>query len=208
MTVSETQVRATTTPPVHQQMADINQNPSEKEFQIVRFKPPPNFKLPDGWVVEEKPRPANSSKRRDRYYYEPGTGRQFRSLISVQKYLTEEAKDNSGVKSGNGKRSACGVRSPGKSATKRSSVAKEEGFTSKTLNFSVQSTPTKTDSQRKEDRGGSTHNLSRPPEKVSWVLSGPGGYWNPFVDDTIVPESEMLKWSEAFGQSIHGGVNN
>ncbi|KAI8523879.1 hypothetical protein RHMOL_Rhmol13G0106100 [Rhododendron molle] len=36
--------------------------------------------LPDGWVVEE-------------YYYEPGTGRKFRSLLSVQRYLAEVGED-------------------------------------------------------------------------------------------------------------------
>lgn len=68
------------------------------------------------------------------------------------------------------------------------------------------------DSQKKmnlgEDDRGSIHNLPRPPAKVSWVLSGPGGFWSPFVDDSTVPECEKLKWSEAFVQSIHEGIIN
>ncbi|KAG4945281.1 hypothetical protein JHK82_041340 [Glycine max] len=54
------------------------------------------------------------------------------------------------------------------------------------------------------------HNLTAPPPaKVSWVLSSPGGFWSPFLDDSIVPESEKLKWSKAFVLSIHddGGIN-
>ncbi|GAB4860200.1 methyl-CpG-binding domain-containing protein [Ancistrocladus abbreviatus] len=45
------------------------------------------FELPDGWVVEVRPRGPNSSIKADKYYYEPETGRQFRSLLSIQRYL-------------------------------------------------------------------------------------------------------------------------
>ncbi|XP_022728675.1 methyl-CpG-binding domain-containing protein 7 [Durio zibethinus] len=53
------------------------------------FKSP--IKLPRGWVVEERPRVNSAAHpgRVDRYYSEPGSGRQFRSLISVQNYLCE-----------------------------------------------------------------------------------------------------------------------
>ncbi|XP_057483113.1 methyl-CpG-binding domain-containing protein 7 [Actinidia eriantha] len=46
------------------------------------------FTLPEGWIVEEVPRKCNGYA--DKYYYEPGTGRKFRSLISVERYLAEE----------------------------------------------------------------------------------------------------------------------
>jgi len=59
-----------------------------------------------------------------------------------------------------------------------------------------------TDSQKKlktgEDDKGSIHNLTKPPTKVSWVLSGPGGFWSPFLDDSVVPTSEKTKWNETF----------
>jgi hypothetical protein len=65
----------------------------------------------------------------------------------------------------------------------------------------------KNDSQKKiktgEDDRGSIHNLTRPPTKVSWVLSSPEGFWNPFLDDYVVPASEKRKWSEAFSISIN-----
>ncbi|MCH82314.1 methyl-CpG-binding domain-containing protein 7-like, partial [Trifolium medium] len=71
----------------------------------------------------------------------------------------------------------------------------------------------KTNSQKKikmreDDRANSFHNLTTPPTKVSWVLSGPGGFWNPFLDDSIVPTSEKSKWSKAFSISINEGVTN
>ncbi|GAY38167.1 hypothetical protein CUMW_034640 [Citrus unshiu] len=51
-----------------------------------------SFKLPRGWSVEERPRTHSPTRpdRIDKYYYEPRTGRQFRSLLSIQKYLTGE----------------------------------------------------------------------------------------------------------------------
>ncbi|PSR90035.1 Methyl-CpG-binding domain-containing protein, partial [Actinidia chinensis var. chinensis] len=47
------------------------------------------FTLPEGWIVEEVQRKCNGHA--DKYYYEPGTRRKFRSLISVERYLAEEA---------------------------------------------------------------------------------------------------------------------
>ncbi|AES65269.1 hypothetical protein MTR_2g037430 [Medicago truncatula] len=49
------------------------------------------------------------------------------------------------------------------------------------------------DSQKKIKIGeadkDSIHNLARLPTKVSWVLSDPRGFWNPILDDSIVPAS-------------------
>nr|AFK44472.1 unknown [Lotus japonicus] len=73
------------------QKEQLNQNPSGNEFQIVRFMPFPNFKLPDDWVVETKPRPSKPTHI-DKYYYEPGTGKKFRSLLAVQRHLAGEPK--------------------------------------------------------------------------------------------------------------------
>ncbi|KAG8655347.1 methyl-CpG-binding domain-containing protein 7 isoform X3 [Manihot esculenta] len=62
----------------------------------------PSINFLDGWIVERRPRQCNG--RFDKYYYEPGTGRKFRSLLSVQKYLTEEKSFASKImKPGNGK---------------------------------------------------------------------------------------------------------
>ncbi|XP_058748442.1 methyl-CpG-binding domain-containing protein 7-like [Vicia villosa] len=52
--------------------------------------------------------------------------------------------------------------------------------------------------------------ITRPPTKVRWVLSGPGGFWNPFLNGSTVPasESEKTKWSEIFSISINEEVTN
>ncbi|CAH9130317.1 unnamed protein product [Cuscuta epithymum] len=52
----------------------------------------PPCQLPDGWVVEEVPR--QNENLTDKYYYEPGTGRKFRSMVSVQKHLSELTNEN------------------------------------------------------------------------------------------------------------------
>lgn len=62
-----------------------------REMQIVPANPTAPFQLPEGWIVEVRPRGPNSSiKMSDKYYYEPQTGRKFRSLVSVKRYLNGE----------------------------------------------------------------------------------------------------------------------
>ncbi|KAG4384716.1 hypothetical protein GLYMA_13G333300v4 [Glycine max] len=203
-----------------------NQKPTiPMELQIVSSQQ--HFRLPDGWVVEKKPRPSHES-RFDKYYYEPGTGRKFRSLLSVQRHLAGETRDyvvantmmsknenTSAVKSGTGEQRACGVRSGQKAVHKGSSVGEEVQITPKSLKHTIQSALSeKSDSRKKtkseKDNRASMHNLTvPPPAKVSWVLSGSGGFWSPFLDDSIVPEPEKMKWSKAFVLSIHddGDIN-
>ncbi|RDX63979.1 Methyl-CpG-binding domain-containing protein 7, partial [Mucuna pruriens] len=243
------------------QSEQLNHNPttSSSQWQIVTSS---SFHLPSDWVVEKKPRVSNPTHV-DKYYYEPHTGKKFRSLLSVQRYLAGETVDYvlpkrrvsengntkyiesgagqqfgslravekflsgenacratpkvqnpskqiifgltinivvSAMKSETGQQRACGVRSSRKPAHNRSSEA-EDKIALKSLKHTVQSV--KPDSQKKtksgKDNRGPMHNLTAPlPAKVSWVLSGPGGFWSPFLDDSIVPDSEKLKWSEAF----------
>lgn len=236
-----------------------------RELQIVTSSSSSPFRLPDGWVVEERPRVSNPSHV-DRYYYEPHTRRQFRSLLAVKRHLTGETRDyavskrmvsesenanyiesgsgqrfgslravekflsgenacpgstaatatpESVVKSGIGEQRARGVRSSRKPAHKRSSVVEEDKCIPESLKHAIQSPDSKKlDSRKKtkseKDNRASVHNLTEPPpEKVSWVLSGTGGFWSPFLDGTVVTDSEKLKWSEAFVLSIHDdGVIN
>ncbi|GLU02403.1 hypothetical protein SLE2022_196550 [Rubroshorea leprosula] len=55
-----------------------------------------SFDLPDGWVVEERPRancPSNPG-RVDKFYRELESGRRFRSLPAVQRYLSGGEPEN------------------------------------------------------------------------------------------------------------------
>ncbi|PQQ03603.1 hypothetical protein Pyn_38683 [Prunus yedoensis var. nudiflora] len=152
-----------------------------------------SFILPDGWEVEEKQR--NNSHIIDKTYIEPGTGLRFRSLISVERYLTGANEDTPlkalipANKSG---------LSPGSGHQKMKSLDEIQSqkvvSSSLTRNISgVNDRPSKL-------------NFGRPPAKVKWVLGGPGGcMWNPFMDESKVPDSVLQKWSETFVSSLYGG---
>ncbi|GAB2263339.1 hypothetical protein Droror1_Dr00004336 [Drosera rotundifolia] len=51
-----------------------------------------DFELPEGWVVEVRPRAPGSSVKADKYYHEPKTGRQFRSLLFLLRGTCTERK--------------------------------------------------------------------------------------------------------------------
>ncbi|KOM44266.1 hypothetical protein LR48_Vigan05g187100 [Vigna angularis] len=218
------------------------------------------FNLPEGWIVEERPRRSNPTHV-DRYYYEPHTTKQFRSLSSVHKYLagepvtrsrkgkskkvdtnltesgeaqqsssmravsdflleenTSSTAPKSPMKSGAREKRVCGTRYDGESVYRPSSLTKEElswkYYIPSRLTECLVKKSMKLDYQKKtisESSGTSEHNLtSSPPAKVSWVLSGRTGNWNPKVDGSPVPPSEQVNWSEVFEQSIrrNDGPNN
>ncbi|KAL0887228.1 hypothetical protein Bca101_011211 [Brassica carinata] len=106
-----------------------------------------DFTLPDGWIVEAKPR--RNSSHKDKTYIEPGTGNKFRSLAAVERYLNGIVDSvNSMVPSG-----------------RLSTVVVDEN----------------------------------PPEKVKWVLNGPGGnIFSAHVSGSVVSSSVKQTWSEAF----------
>nr|POF02937.1 isoform 3 of methyl-cpg-binding domain-containing protein 7 [Quercus suber] len=70
------------------------------QMQIVvrTIKSTSHSKQPDDWVIEEKPRSnANYAGIIDKYYIEPGTGQQFRSLVTVERYLTQAYSNTQGI---------------------------------------------------------------------------------------------------------------
>nr|ACZ74659.1 methyl-CpG binding protein [Phaseolus vulgaris] len=105
------------------------------------------------------------------------------------------------VKSDTSEKKVRGTRSCRNRAYKPYSVEQDEIITPKSSKHSVESAAKKTNSEK--NNRNPVHNLiGPPPDKVSWVLSGPEGFWNPFVDGLAVTEAERLKWSEAFVLSI------
>ncbi|XP_039688947.1 methyl-CpG-binding domain-containing protein 7 [Medicago truncatula] len=168
-----------------------------------------SFKLPEGWLVEHRPRPSNPDHV-DRCYIEPHTGQKFRSLVSVKRYLNKETRDylpTDRVISEN--KDTTSIKSVTAQNFVSASVFEPRKFPS-ARDFegpligenACRITPKKKIKTGEDDRG-SIHNLTKPPTKVSWVLSSPEGFWNPFLDDYIVPASEKRKWSEAFSISIN-----
>ncbi|XP_054813054.1 methyl-CpG-binding domain-containing protein 7 isoform X2 [Prosopis cineraria] len=253
----------------------------EEEGELSEIQTPRNlqksgapFRLPDDWIVEERPRSSCTSTRRhvDRYYYEPGTGRKFRSLVSVQKHLMEGTRETKRVKSENKntmqaetqtrgsapsfglpdswiveekRRKYVGVKDrtyiePETGKRFRSLLAaqrylgEDNGYTAtakpllesgtekrsaagenccaedeiylKSLKLEVKS---KSGSPKKigldKDKKASMFDLSCPPAKVKWVLSGNGAFWTPFLDGSKVPDSVKQKWSDVFVSYIQDG---
>ncbi|XP_034921162.1 methyl-CpG-binding domain-containing protein 7 isoform X2 [Populus alba] len=151
---------------------------NKKNIQIdpYIFKSCSLFDLPNGWIVEKKPRKnMECAGIIDKHYFEPETGKRSRSLRSVEKYLTE---------------------------------GKEHIATLEALKAGDNFIPSKSSSSQKEHVSRkkvetSMLDPSSIPAKIKWVLSGPGGIvWNPFMDDSLVPEFIKQKWSETFVFSI------
>ncbi|KAK7833148.1 methyl-cpg-binding domain-containing protein 7 [Quercus suber] len=86
------------------------------EMQIVvrTIKSTSHFKLPVDWVIEEKPRSnANYAGIIDKYYIKPGTGQWFRSLVAVERYLTQTNENTAtpkALKPGDQASHYCGLR--------------------------------------------------------------------------------------------------
>ncbi|CAN7033128.1 unnamed protein product [Brassica oleracea var. botrytis] len=122
---------------------------ADKKPMLIEYHRPRSkgFSLPDGWIVEGKPR--SNSSHIDKTYIEPGTGNKFRSLAAVERYLNgTDDSVNSMVPSG-----------------RLLTVVVDEN----------------------------------PPEKVKWVLNGPGGnMFSAHVSGSVVSSSVKQTWSEAF----------
>ncbi|XP_011041948.1 PREDICTED: methyl-CpG-binding domain-containing protein 7-like [Populus euphratica] len=151
---------------------------NKKNIQIdpYIFKSCSLIDLPNGWIVEKKPHDnMDYAGIIDKHYFEPETRKRFRSPSSVEKYLTE---------------------------------GKEHIATLEALKAGDNFIPSKSSSSQKEHVSRkkvetSMLDPSSIPSKIKWVLSGPGGIvWNPFMDDSLVPEFIKQKWSETFVFSI------
>ncbi|KAD4584941.1 hypothetical protein E3N88_22542 [Mikania micrantha] len=175
-----------------EKMLDLEENKDNRyELAIVSSPPSPSsstFKLPEGWIVKEIPRRSGGSA--DKYYYELGTGQKFRSLLAVERHITqveenlplsvvlEEIKENN---------------LPLSKAFKLSSPIKNCG-SYRSWKKNVMS--------RKEK--------NCLPSKVNWVIAGSGGddAWNAYVDQTLVPDSVKQQWGNTFMISINNTKHN
>eukprot|EP00257_Ricinus_communis_P023306 XP_015583250.1 methyl-CpG-binding domain-containing protein 7 isoform X2 [Ricinus communis] len=195
------------------QIQSKKQNPKSKEKKTVGAITSTSstpFKLPDGWVVERRPRRTNC--RCDKYYYEPSIGRQFRSLSSIQKYLSEKIdvapkrlkpgnETNCYIEPGTGKqfRSLISVErylTEGKiyeATPKALTNGKEYLTTHKALKLGEHTVKT------------SLVDLHNPPVRIKWVLGPRGNAWSPLIDDTRILESVKHKWFETFVWTLNYG---
>ncbi|XP_071724172.1 methyl-CpG-binding domain-containing protein 7-like [Rutidosis leptorrhynchoides] len=202
----------------------------DKELQKIEdpdYTPTANFRLPPGWVIDRRPSPSVPG-RFDKYYRDPQSGLQFRSLLSVQRFLNGEP-----------------PRRPAKAGNttdivpfKITSAIHHQGLLPD--NWIIQEKPrsnahyqgiidreyidTETGCKFRsfiavqrhlsEMGEGSTKSAKKPkmlkdgscsrPDKVKWVLSGTGRCrtWKVFIGESEVPESVKRKWWETFQLKI------
>ncbi|KAG2297349.1 hypothetical protein Bca52824_044018 [Brassica carinata] len=179
------------------------------------------FRLPKGWTVEEFPR--RNSYIIDKFYVERKTGKRFRSLVSVERYLKESGnrKDQQQLvllhhqrapskdfnlpdgwfvdekpRRHSGRIDRAYIE-PGTGKKFRSLPAVETY-----LNGTVDSVDSGQLSILADPNGIGFESVDidpNPPEKVKWVLTGPGGnMFSAHVSGSDVSSSVQQTWSEAF----------
>ncbi|XP_050140976.1 methyl-CpG-binding domain-containing protein 5-like [Malus sylvestris] len=128
--------------------------------------------LPPGWSVQEKVRSSGlTAGSTDRYYFDPVSGRRFRSKIEVLRFL--ETGTTKKAKTENASADKTSVEGSGSQKQKKSSTKPKNSA----LNF----------------------DYTDVPEKVEWALTDSSGQsWTPFIDNKKVPESTSKEWAAAF----------
>jgi hypothetical protein len=151
------------------------QEPSEDRLPVVSLKVK-HFDLPEGWVVKEVPR--RFGKYTDKYYYEPGTGQKFRSLLAVKNYLSEPEENEADEKT-----LAEELEDLKECNTPLSKAFKLPRHHKNTI-------------VRERDQNSS---FNAPPKKIDWVLSSPSGdLWDPFISEKLVPDTVKQQWGKRF----------
>ncbi|CAL9244241.1 unnamed protein product [Arabidopsis halleri] len=159
----------------------VNPSPDSSSHQAEsksrkRAAPGDNW-LPPGWRVEDKIRTSGATAGSvDKYYYEPNTGRKFRSRTEVLYYLEHGTSKRGGAK----KVENTDFQSDlfeGQGSNRASRKAKEPPPPPPPLDF----------------------DFKNPPEKVSWSMANAGEEaWVPIIGDVKVQDSVRRDWSTAF----------
>ncbi|XP_010264451.1 PREDICTED: uncharacterized protein LOC104602459 isoform X2 [Nelumbo nucifera] len=128
--------------------------------------------LPPGWRMESRVRSSGvTAGMRDRYFYDPVSGRQFRSKREVLCFLETGMSGRQRAKSK--KKDTNADVTPLKTSEHPSSGGKRAN--------------------------GSTFDFLNRPAKVKWVLTDSAtGSWTPFIGDEKLPESRKQEWATAF----------
>ncbi|XP_044483017.1 methyl-CpG-binding domain-containing protein 7-like isoform X2 [Mangifera indica] len=184
-------------------------------MQIVPFntKSGSSYGLPDNWVVQERPRIRG--RIIDKYYIETGTGLCLRSRIAVERYLAagKEVPSTSNAKSDD-QLTVCLMNEDISDENQSLSIImkhlREAGKLKSTPMCLKPDSPAPSKNSSFEEKHSSdaavnpsTLDFSSLPAKVKWVLGGPvGNMWNPFVGESVVPESVKQEWFETFVDSI------
>ncbi|KAE8727685.1 Detected protein of confused Function [Hibiscus syriacus] len=137
----------------------------------------PESWLPPGWLVEDRVRSSGATAGLvDRYYFEPSSGRRFRSKKEVL-YFLETGSPQPKRKKGSEASSSEGLSSGNSSGNKQKKSTKKP----KPLNF----------------------DFANVPEKVDWLMTDAcADYWTAFIGNEVVPQSTRQDWAAVFSSLI------
>ncbi|GLT43320.1 hypothetical protein SLA2020_172800 [Shorea laevis] len=138
--------------------------------------------LPSGWIVEDRVRTSGATAGTvDKYYFDPTSGRRFRSKKEVLKFI---GTGNSPNKKKGLENSDAGKDSPPESSAGKKRM-KNPDTKAETFNFDFYDVP----------------------EKISWVLTDASrDCWTPFIGDEKVAESDTQEWAAAFTRLTVGNI--
>ncbi|CAN8254966.1 unnamed protein product [Cochlearia groenlandica] len=152
---------------------------TEESSSKKRSSPVDNW-LPPDWTAQEKIRTSGTKAGSvDKFYYEPVTGRKFRSKNEVLYYLEHGTPKKKGAKKAENGDTQQSEHSEGRGSNKRETrpdvKAKEPPL--KPLEF----------------------DFLNVPEKVVWTeATGSQESWLPFIGDYKIQESVSQDWDRAF----------
>ncbi|GMI84079.1 hypothetical protein HRI_002077200 [Hibiscus trionum] len=137
----------------------------------------PESWLPSGWLIEDRVRSSGATAGlTDRYYFEPSSGRRFRSKKEVLYFLE--------------------TGSPQPKRKKGSEASSSEGL-------STENSPG--NKQKKSNKKPKPLNFDfvNVPEKVDWLLTDAhADYWTAVLGNEPVPKSTRQDWAAAFSSLI------
>ncbi|XP_057971427.1 methyl-CpG-binding domain-containing protein 5-like [Malania oleifera] len=136
---------------------------------------PSEFQLPSDWTVEVRRRAVGKYVGKyDKFFYEPTTGKQFRSLTSAWKRAYGQENQNMATQ----------------------------------LDDHFKGSPSSKLHKSKKKMKISHFDFANPPEKITWALTNAEkDEWNPFVEETAVPELIKNHWFETFVFIANGNGN-
>ncbi|KAJ4978355.1 hypothetical protein NE237_009135 [Protea cynaroides] len=150
------------------------------ELAMVETSPKTPDWLPPGWLMENRIRTTGvTAGLKDRYFYDPVSGRQFRSKKEVLCFIEtgSSGRYRSGSKKSNTDANIMALESSGGDRQNGSNL---KGKRSNASRF----------------------NFNNRPSKVRWVLTdSANGLWTPFIGDESLPESSKQEWATAFTSS-------
>ncbi|KAL1208488.1 Methyl-CpG-binding domain-containing protein 6 [Cardamine amara subsp. amara] len=134
--------------------------------------------LPPDWRVEDRVRTSGATAGSvDKYYYEPITGRKFRSRTEVLYYLQHGTSKRGGAKKAENTDDHVERQGSSKSSRKAKEPILPPPPPPPPMNF----------------------DFENPPEKVGWSMPTVGEEaWTPYIGEDKVQDSVKRDWSTAF----------